>query len=139
MITFKTYISNCLLLEAVYSELENEITPDTNNEFTDLPSSRALKDNHRMLFQVYVVALIVGITKEEIEDNPKIMFDPEVREKVSHLMNDTTFSTDFANLTQDFLDADYVGIDSEKTQRVIQTLTNQYGEVFDKRYSRASV
>lgn len=139
MNNFKDYITYGTLLESVYSEIESELTSDVYEKFTDLPTSRALKDNHRMLLQVYIAALIVGVSKDEIETNPKIMFEPEVKDLISRLMTETSFSTDFANLTIDFLDDDYMDIESEKTQRVIESLTNQYGEIYDKKYTRAYV
>lgn len=129
MSNFKNFYEQMTLLEEVLNEIDSLLSNNVYSTFKEL--SQSLKKNPRMLFQVYVSTIVIGVTPEEIESNPQILSEKYVRDGVATLMK-TRFPKDFADLVEGFTTEEFLDVESEKSKTVIKTLVDEYARLFDK-------
>lgn len=155
MKAFKQYFEQRLLLESVYADLKGELENDTYHEFIGGDSNAALvrmlaspaEDKKtfaaKLLFQIYVAALIVGISEDDIKQNPDILLDKKTKDIINKVFEyydknrSIKFYDEFRHLTRNFTVNDYLDVESPGTRSVIEKLTNDYGEIdFDPEFNK---
>jgi len=144
---FKNYFERRLLLESVYEELKGELENDTYHSFIGTPPNKALtrmltspsEDKKtfaaKLLFQIYIAALVLGISEVEIKTDPNILLKSDIKNNLDKVFGyydkdrSITFSDEFRHLTRNFTPKDYLDIESPKSQSVVEKLTNEFGDI----------
>lgn len=129
--TFSSYVQDCLLFEREFQDIVS------HNDLDQVSYSEFMKKNHGkpidILIQIYILALIIGISKEDLESTPNIFQDKNIGKLINQaFMKTTDFKEDFRELVNNIPKEKLSNIEDPETKKVIELLADRYGQQLDR-------